>query len=395
MVPDGVTAPLPGENHMGFFDRFKRRNWTNLDAFEGRASSSGINVSETVALGIPAVYACIRVLAESIASLPLIVYERFPGGDKERAKDFSLYSILHDSPNPLMTSFEFRELLVGHLCLRGNAYAYVERDGGEVIALWPLHPDRVKVEVSGRELVYTHQRDGEEKKYRMEDILHIRGLSSDGILGYSPLTLLRDTFGHAKAISDYSGNYFKNSASPSGILSTPNSLSAQAADGLREAWKKGHQGSGQHHKVAILDADLKWQNISMSPEDSQLVDTMKFSVVEIARAFRVPLNLVMDYERSTYSNVSEQNRSFLIHTLQPWLTRIEQAMNKTLLTESERSKFFTEHLTQGFLKADTKTRYEAYQIAIGAGFLEVNEVRQLENMNALSVKEKREPITKI
>ncbi|MFO7556768.1 MAG: phage portal protein [Desulfobacterales bacterium] len=369
---------------MGIFDFFKRkRNWANLDKFLDRPTSSGINVTETVALGIPAVYACIRVLAESIASLPLITYERFPNGDKQRATGFSLYAILHDQPNPIMTSLECRELLMGHLCLRGNAYCLIEREAGEVVALWPLHPDKVVVEVEGRELVYKYQNDSQEKKYRMVDILHIRGLSSDGIIGYSPLALLRDSFGHAKAISDYSANYFKNDASPGGILSTPNSLSAQAASNLREAWTKGYQGSGNKHKVAILDNALKWESVGVSPQDSQLIESQKFSVVEIARALRVPLNLVMDYERSTYSNVTEQNRSFLTHTLQPWLERIEQAIHKSLLTESEKQKYFVEHLTQNFLKANTKERFEAYKIARDAGFLSVNEIRQLENMNSV------------
>jgi HK97 family phage portal protein len=368
---------------MGILNFFKRRNWDNLDKFLDRPTSSGISVTETVALGIPAVYACIRVLAESIASLPLITYERLPNGDKQRATGFSLYPILHDQPNPIMTSLELRELLMGHLCLRGNAYCLIERISGEVVALWPLHPDRVTVEVDGRELVYTYQNDGQEKKYRMVDIMHIRGLSSDGILGYSPLALLRDSFGHAKAISDYSANYFKNDASPGGILSTPNALSAQAVAGLRESWTKGYTGSGNHHKVAILDNDLKWQSVGVSPQDSQMIESQKFSVVEIARVFRVPLNLVMDYERSTYSNVTEQNRSFLTHTLQPWLERVEQAIHKSLLTESEKTRYFVEHLTQNFLKANTKERFEAYQIARTTGFMSVNEIRQLENMNSV------------
>ena len=368
---------------MKLFDFFRKRNWANLDAFEGRETSSGVHINETVALGIPAVYACIRVLTEAIASLPLITYERFDNGDRERARGFSLYKLLHDSPNPLMTSFELRELLVGHLCLRGNAFCYIERDNGEIVALWPLHPDRVIVEVSGRELIYKHQNDCVEKIYPMADILHIRGLSSDGIIGYSPLTLLRDSFGYCKAVQEYSSSYFKNDASPGGILSTPNSLSSTAYTNLREAWTSGHAGKGKHHRVAIMDNDLKWQNVGISPQDSQLIESQKFSVVEIARVFRVPLNLVMDYERSTYSNVTEQNRSFLIHTLQPWLTRIEQAAIKSLLTEGEREKFFIEHLTQGFLRADTKERYESYKIAIDAGFLTIDEVRQLENMNAL------------
>jgi len=367
---------------MKFWKFWKKRSWANLDAFEGRETSSGIHINETVALGIPAVYACIRVLTEAIAALPLITYERFENGDRERARGFSLYRILHDQPNPLMTSFELRELLVGHLCLRGNAYCFIERDAGEVAALWPLHPDRVTVELSGRELIYKHQNDGNEKTYAMADILHIRGLSSDGIVGYSPLALLRDAFGYSKAVQEYSSSYFKNDASPGGILSTPGALSPQAVANLRNAWTEGHQGKGRHHRVAILDNDLKWQSIGVSPQDSQLIESLKFSVVEIARVFRVPLNLVMDYERSTYSNVTEQNRSFLTHTLQPWLSRIEQAMGKSLLTEAEKERYFIEHLTQGFLKADTKERFESYKIAIDAGFLTVDEVRQLENMNS-------------
>jgi HK97 family phage portal protein len=371
------------------FPFFKKRNWANLDAFEGRETSSGINISESVVLGIPAVYACIRVLTEAIASLPLITYERFNNGDKERARDFSLYRLLHDQPNPLMTSFELRELLVGHLCLRGNAYCFIEREAGEVVALWPLHPDRVTVEVVGRELVYKHQADGQEKIYPMADILHIRGLSSDGVIGYSPLTLLRDTFGYSKAVQEYSSSYFKNDASPGGILSTPAALGQQSMQNLRDAWTKGFSGKGKHHKIAILDNDLKWQSVGVTPADSQLIESQKFSVVEIARVFRVPLNLAMDYERSTYSNVTEQNRSFLTHTLQPWLTRIEQAITKSLLTESEKQRFFVEHLTQGFLRADTKTRFESYKIAIESGFLTVDEVRQLENMNSLPDPERR------
>jgi HK97 family phage portal protein len=370
---------------MGIRNFFKRRrNWDNVDKFMDRPTSSGLHVTDAVALGIPSVYSCVRVLAESIASLPLITYERLSNGDKQRATGFSLYRLLHDQPNPLMTSLELRELMMGHLCLRGNAYNLIERVSGEVVALWPLHPDRVKVEIEGRELIYVYMaEEGPERRYRMDDILHIRGLSSDGIVGYSPLALLRDTFGHSKAISDYSANYFKNDASPGGILSTPNTLNATALSNLRESWEKGHKGKGNKHKLAVLDNDMKWQSIGISPEDSQMIESQKFSVVEIARVFRVPLNLVMDYERSTYSNVTEQNRSFLTHTLQPWLERIEQAIHKSLLTESEKEKFFVEHLTHNFLKADTKQRYEAYQIARNAGFMSVNEIRQLENMNSV------------
>lgn len=372
---------------MNLLNLFKRnrsryKGWTNLDEYHGRETSSGVNITEASIMGIPAVYACVRVLAESIASLPLLTFERLAGGDKERARDFSLYSILHDTPNPLMTSLELREMLVGHLALRGNAFCLIERDMGDVVALWPLNPNKITVETKNRNLIYTYQQfERPEIKYHSEDILHIRGLSSDGIIGFSPLTMFRDTFGAAKAVEDYSANYFKNDASPGGILSTPNDLGKESGESLRQAWNAGFQGSGKKHKVAILGGDLKWEAVGINPQDSQMIESQKFSVVQIARIYRVPLNLIMDYERSTYSNVTEQNRSFLTHTLTPWLTRIEQAMFRALLTEQEKKRYYIEHLTQDFLRADTKARYEAYEIGKRAGFLSTNEIRAFENMN--------------
>ncbi len=368
---------------MKLINLFKRkRNWANFDAFKGEETSSGVRLTDDKIMGIPAVFACVRVLSESIASLPLITYERLANGNKQRARDFSLYNILHDSPNPLMTAFELREMMVGHVSLRGNAYCYIERENGEIVALWPLNPKSVTPEVKGRNLIYKYQPSGgDEKEYQVEDILHIRGLSSDGIIGFSPLSMFRDTFGAAKATSDYSANFFKNDASPSGLLTTPHDL-GDGKETLRKAWNKGF-GSGNKHKVAILDGDLKWESVGISPEDSQMIESEKFSVIQIARIFRVPLNLIMDYDRSTYSNVTEQNRSFLVHTLMPWLMRIEQANHRSLLTELEKKKYFFEHLTQNFLRANTKERFEAYQIARQAGFLSVNEIRKFENMNSV------------
>jgi len=363
----------------GFFK--KKRSWVNFDKYFDRETSSGVKLTESGVIGIPAVFACVRVLAESISSLPLIVFERDEQGDKHRARNFSLYSILHDIPNPLMTSFELREMLIGHLALRGNAFCYIERDQGEIVALWPLHPGRMTAELKGRNLIYIYQSDGPEIKYSADDILHIRGLSSDGVVGFSPLSVFRDTFGAAKAVTDFSANYFKNDASPGGILSTPHDLGSEQAVQLRESWEAGFRGSGKKHRVAILGGDLTWQAVSISPQDSQMIESQKFSVVQIARIYRVPLNLIMDYDRSTYSNVTEQNRSFLTHTLAPWLTRIEKAMFKALLTEEEKKRFYIEHLTQDFLRADTKARYEAYEIGKRAGFLSTNEIRGFENMN--------------
>jgi HK97 family phage portal protein len=368
---------------MKIFDFLKRSSttgWGNLDAFTGPESGF---LSENTVLSIPAVYSCVRILSEAISSLPLITYERQPNGDKERATEFSLYRILHDSPNPLQTSLEFREVMVGNLCLRGNFYAYIERQEGEIVALWPLAVDTVTPELQGRSIVYRHSGSTGERTYQQTDILHVKGLSFDGITGLSPLALLRDTFGRAKSIADYSSSFFRNDASPSGILSTPGSLDVVSRQGLAEMWSKSHQGTKNAHKVAVLDGGLNWTPISVTPEDSQLIETMKFSVVDIARCYRVPLNLLMDYDRSTYSNVTEQNRSFLTHTLQPWLCRIEESMTKALLTESEKNRYEIEHLTASFLRADTEKRFAAYETGLRAGFLTVDEVRQLENMNKL------------
>jgi HK97 family phage portal protein len=367
------------------FLKRKKRSFKNLkDVISEGETSSGILINERTALGIPAVFSCIRVLAESIANLPLIVYERLGDGAKQRAKTFSLYSILHDSPNHLMSSIELREMLVGHLCVRGNAYCYIERDNGEVKALWPLNPVNMNVRVNNNDLLYEYTFNGTRRKYSREDILHLRGLSSDGIMGYGPLQMFRNTFGSTVAVGDYAANYFKNDASPGGILTTPHSLAADAGKNLKDAWNEGFRGSGKKHKVAILDNELKWEAIGISPQDSQMIETQKFSVVQIARIYRVPLNLIMDYDRSTYSNVTEQNRSFLTHTLTPWLTKIEQAIFRALLTETERKRYFIEHLTHNFLRANTKERYEAYEIGKRAGFLSANEIRGYENLNKIS-----------
>jgi|APSaa5957512622_1039677.scaffolds.fasta_scaffold04637_5 HK97 family phage portal protein len=360
----------------------KKRSWANLDAFEGAETSSGFTVSESTVLAIPAVFACVKVLAESIASLPLIVYESTEDG-RERAKNFSLYELLHRTPNGRMTSFELRELMVGHLCLRGNSYSYIERDAGEVVGIWPLSPDRMSIDTRNGSFVYKYQSDGKELTYQPDQILHIKGMGSDGIQGYSPLTLCRDTWGSAKASSDYSANYFKNDASPGGILRHPGKIDQAAHDNLKHAWEAGFKGKGNKHKVAVLEGGMEWQAIGVSPQDSQMIESMKFSVVEICRIFRVPLNLVMDYERSTYSNVTEQNRSFLTHTLNPWLRRIEQSMERILLTESEKRVYNIEHLTAELLRANHKERYETYEIGKRSGFLSTNEIRKFESLNGI------------
>ncbi|MBF0233920.1 MAG: phage portal protein [Desulfamplus sp.] len=371
------------------FEWFKKKERAfivppELEGGFSRPTSSGQHVTEASALALPAVFACVRVLSESIGALPLVVYERQPDGTKQRARGHNLYNILHDSPNPFMDSISFWELMTAHCALRGNAFARVERDeAGEVTALWPLLPQNMNVKIDDNgQLVYEyHSTNGFTELFQWFDILHIKGLTFDGVTGLSPLTLLRDTIGRAQAINEYSGKYFHNDARPGGILRHPGKISQQGAASLKSSWNAAFKGSGNSHKVALLEEGMEFTTVGLSPEDSQMIDSQKFSVVDIARVFRVPLNLIQDHERSTYSNVTEQNRSFVVHALMPWLVRIEQACNRILFTESERLRFYTEHKLDSLLRGDQETRYKCYQIGLQEGFLSKNDVRGYENLS--------------
>ncbi|MBF0232504.1 MAG: phage portal protein [Desulfamplus sp.] len=371
-----------------FFKKKKRARLSDTGDWSEFGFSSptftGQTVTEQSALSLPAVFACVRVLAESVGSLPLITYLRKPDGTKDRARQHPLYRILHDAPNPLMDSVSFFEMMVGHCALRGNAYARIDRDaGGDVVALWPMLPQNVAVEVRDGMILYRYQMDTQEIVLKPADVLHIKGLTLDGIKGVSPLTLLRETIGRAQAVNEYSGRFFSNDASPGGVIKHPAALGAEAHDHLKKSYDKAFKGTSNSHKVLILEEGMSFEAIGLSPEDSQMIDSQKFSVVDIARAFRVPLNLIQDHERSTYSNVTEQNRSFVVHTLVPWLTRIEQACNRVLLTEQERETYYVEHKLDNLLRGDQKTRYECYEIGLKNGFLSRNDVRGFENLSPM------------
>ena len=372
-----------------FFKKRKRAvlsdtsyNWPEF-GFSG-PTIAGQRVTEQSAMSLPAVFACVRVLAESCGCLPLMVYERKADRTKSRANQHPIYKLLHDSPNQFMDAVSLFELLVGHCALRGNAYAYIDRDQNGIIkALWPLLPQNMTVKVDNNVLTYEYSQDGKIKAYSWRDILHIKGLTFDGIVGLSPLSMLRDTIGRAQAINEYSGKFFNNDAMPGGLIKFPGPMTPEARELLKEEWNSKHKGSGKAHNIGVLPAGLDFINVGLSPEDSQMIDSQKFSVIDICRAFRVPLNLVQDHDRSTYSNVTEQNRSFVVHTLVPWLTRIEQACNRVLFTELERQKYFCEFKLDNLLRGDQKTRYECYEIGINKGFLTRNDVRGFENLSPI------------
>ena len=351
-------------------------------------TTSGKAVNERTAMQTSAVYACVRILAESVAGLPLHVYERTANGSKSTKPSHPLYQLLHDEPNREMTSFVFRETLMSHLLLWGNAYAQIIRDGrGFPIALYPLLPDRMAVDrrESG-ELVYTYQSDKGQVKLRRENILHIPGLGFDGLIGYSPIAMAKNAVGLALATEDYGATFFANGANPGGVLEHPGVIKPEQADRLRESWQSQFGGANAH-KVAVLEEGLKFHQMSIPPEQAQFLETRKFQINEIARIFRVPPHMVGDLEKSSFSNIEQQSLEFVKYTLDPWVVRWEQSLQQALILPSEKATIFIKFNLDGLLRGDYQSRMQGYSTGIQNGFMSVNDVRGLEDMNLLTAEE--------
>lgn len=346
------------------------------------STTSGKTVNERTAMQTTAVYACVRILAETIASLPLHTYKSTSDG-KEKARDHPIYSLLSDGPNPEMTSFVFRETLMGHLLLWGNSYSQIIRDGrGKVIAIYPLMPDKMTVKRSEKgEIYYLYNKEGEDYILRKDEVLHIPGLGFDGLTGYSPIAMAKNAIGMAIATEEYGAKFFSNGANPGGVLEHPGVV--KDPQRIRESWNSVYQGSSNAHKVAVLEEGMKFQPIGIPPEQAQFLETRKYQTEEICRIFRVPPHLVGDLERATFSNIEHQSISFVVHTIRPWLVRIEQSINKALFSESERKEYFVNFVVEGLLRGDYESRMRGYSIGIQNGFLSPNDVRRLENMNSI------------
>ena len=333
-----------------------------------------------------AVYACVRILAETIASLPLHTYMNNENG-KEKARGHPVYHLLADSPNPEMTSFVFRETLMGHLLLWGNSYSQIIRDGnGKVIALYPLLPDKMKVERSDKgEIYYLYTSEGKEHLLRNTEILHIPGLGFDGLIGYSPIAMAKNAIGMAIATEEYGAKFFANGANPGGVLEHPGVV--KDPHRIRDSWNQVYQGTSNAHRVAVLEEGMKFSPIGIPPEQAQFLETRKYQTEEICRIFRVPPHLVGDLERATFSNIEHQSISFVVHTIRPWLVRIEQSINKALFSDSEKEKYFVSFVVEGLLRGDYESRMRGYSIGIQNGFMSPNDVRALENMNPIPLDE--------
>ena len=355
-------------------------------------SSSGKTVTERSAMQMTAVYACVRILSEAVAGLPLHFYRYKEDGSKEKAIDSNLYHLLHDEPNPEMSSFVFRETLMTHLLLWGNAYAQIIRNGkGEVIALYPLMPNKMSVDRDENgKLYYTYTRsdcepnamNGSSVVLEPKDVLHIPGLGFDGLVGYSPIAMAKNAIGLAIATEEFGSKFFANGAAPSGVLEHPGTIKDPSR--VREAWQSQFGGSGNSGKVAVLEEGMKYTPISISPEQAQFLETRKFQINEIARIFRVPPHMVGDLEKSSFSNIEQQSLEFVKYTLDPWVVRWEQSLSRSLLSEDEKKQYFFKFNLEGLLRGDYQSRMNGYAIARQNGWMSANDIRELEDLDKLS-----------
>lgn len=357
----------------------------------GRKTPSGKRVSKRSAMQLTAVYACVKILSEAIAQLPLNVYRSNGNKGREKAKDHPLYSILHNVPNPEMTSFNFRETMMTHLLLDGNAYAQIIRNySGNIQGLYILMPDKMRVvrnDAGNIEYKYLHSINeadtlkNEIVTLNRKDVLHIPGLGFDGLVGYSPIAIAQNAIGMADACEEYGAKFFENGARPGGVLEHPGTL--KQPERLREQWESAFGGSSNSNKVAVLEEGMKYNPIAIAPGEAQFLETRQFQISEIARIFRIPPHMLGELEHTTYANIEQQSLEFVKYTLDPWICRWEQALEKALLGEEERKDISISFNVEGLLRGDYKSRMDGYAVARQNGWMSANDIRQLENLEQI------------
>lgn len=351
--------------------------------FDSPRTAAGRDVTVETAVQCVAVLACVRVIAETVASLPYFVYRRGLDGARERDEKHPLYAVLHDQANPEQTALEFRETMAGNALLWGNAYAEVERSGGAVRALWPLRPDRMQETRDPQDrllFIYTLP-NGEPVPFRPNQLHRWRGPWG----GQSPIALARQAVGLALATEEYGARFFGNDSRPGGVLQHPGRLSDEGASRLKADWEALHGGLKNRHRVAILEEGMTWQTIGIPPQDAQFLETRKYQTQEIARLYRVPLHLIQDLDRATWGNIEHQAIDFVTHTIRPWLVRVEQATARDLFADTpSRRTHYAEFLVDGLLRGDAMTRAQALAIQRQNGVLSANEWRAIENRNPIN-----------
>ena len=377
-----------------FFDRFRGSGASSGDRspygefwFEpvSARTGSGMRVSPDSALRLAAVYACVRILAETMASLPLVVYQRRADGGKDRVTDHWLYRLMAKRPNRFQNPFEWREMLQGHLALRGNAFnQIITNPRGEIIELMPIHPDRVKIELlpSGEYRYRISDRSGTEVILPRGEVWHLRGLSSDGLMGMSPIELARENLGTALAAQGYGARFFANDAKPTGgWIEFPGSFKdSEAKKVFRESYQQAQSGANRG-KVLVLENGMKFHEVGVTNKDAQFLELRKFQITDVARLFRVPPHMIADLDRATFSNIEQQSLEFVMHTMTPWAERWEASIESELLLEGDDIEI--EFDFANLMRGDAASRSSYYQSGIQNGWLTRNEARIAENLNPI------------
>jgi HK97 family phage portal protein len=349
--------------------------------------ASGVSVTESTALMFSAWWQAVRVISQDVASLPLILYRRLPDGGKERYVGHPLYELLHDAPNEETSSIVFRETLMAHVLTWGNGFAEIRRDrGGRPRALWPLTPDRVHVERrrDGQIIYRVSNPDGTQVLLGPDDVLHVPGLSYDGLIGYSPVQKARESIGMALAMEQFGSRYFGAGSHAGGVLQHPGRISPAATENIRQSFERRHEGVGRSHRVVVLEEGMTWHQTSIPNDTAQFLQSRKHQVTEVARWFNLPPHKLGDLERATFSNIEQQSIDYVVGTLRPWLVRWEQEILRKLISPLERRTQFAEHLIDGLLRGDAQSRAQALQVQFMNGALTIDEWRAIENRNPVA-----------
>ena len=336
-------------------------------------------------MNLPVMYACVRVIAETVATLPLHVFRRTADNAREREARHPVAWLLSGEPNGDMSAVSFREALTAHCLLWGNGYAEIQRDGGgRPIALWPISPTIVKPDRDeyGNLIYRVRPHNQDEVILQPWDMLHIVGLGFDGTVGHSPIHYAREAIGLGLATEEFGASFFGNGSMPGGALKYPGRLDDAGRKKLRDAWESMHGGSGNAHRAALLEEGLEWQAIGVPPEEAQFLQTRKFQIEEIARIYRVPPHIIGDLEHATFSNIEEQAIEFVVHCIRPWLVRWEAEINRKLFPLHSWLNF-AEHQVDGLLRGNLAARYTAYATGVQNGWLSRNDVRRMENLNPI------------
>ncbi|WP_076316772.1 phage portal protein [Paenibacillus odorifer] len=355
-----------------------------LDSFSDFIGK-GISVSEKTAMRSTAVLSCVRILSETVASLPIPVYKRLNPRGKQRVSHL-VSDLLGKLPNPRMTAFTFRETMMAHILLWGNCYAEIEYSAtGDIVALWPIPPYRVEhmETVEGIPYFQVTTKDGKQHNVPFSNMFHIPGLGFDGTKGISVISWARRSIELSLATEQFGAEFFENGTNVGAVVTHPTTLSDPAFERLSKSLQEKYEGLGKSHRLMLLEEGMSFAKNSIPPNDAQFLETRKFQILEIARLFRVPPHMLADLERATFSNIEQQSIDFVTHTIRPWLIRWEQTINWKLFSVSEQKRLFAEFLLDGLLRGETKARYEAYNIGRNGGWLSVNDIREKENMNPI------------